>query len=107
MPRDERTVAQLELVARIVWDKNNKANVFKVAQTVYDLGKIAKSLHKRYEAACNYAWACEEKYEKRTERLEAKAEELGKEIDVQVSHQRDPRGWPLIVKVGTYEHRLG
>lgn len=68
-----------------------------IAARVYKLSRIARSLHKRYEAACSYEWANTEAYEKRTESLELKAMQVGLDLDVVVTHQRDPRGWPLII----------
>ena len=83
----------------------------RIATTVRDLQKLAASLRKRYEAACSYEWANTPAYERRTERMEAKAAEfapfntMGR---LTVEHQRDPRGWPLILKLrGVEIGRLG
>jgi hypothetical protein len=101
-----RLMAMLELTGDIM-RTNSEAKLYQVTRAVHDLGKIAKSLHKRYENACNYQWATTDTYEKRTENLEAKAQALGEEIGITVGHQRDPRGWPLICRIGMIEHRLG
>lgn len=104
--RNQRLMAQMELVGDII-RTNSDAKLYHVTRAIYDLGAIAKALHKRYENSCNYQWACTDKYERRTETLEAKAQAIGEEIGVTIGHQRDPRGWPLIVRIGTTEHRLG
>lgn len=103
---ESRLTAQLELVGNIM-QQDGHEKLYVVTRGVLQLGKIAHQLHKRYENACNYAWATEEKYQRRTEKLEEKAVDIGKELGVVVGHQRDPRGWPLIVAIGTTEHRLG
>jgi hypothetical protein len=71
------------------------------------LQRLASSLHNRYTAACNHAWATTEAYGARTEVLEGKAAELGESLGVAIEHQRDPRGWPLIVKFDGREMRVG
>ena len=80
-----------------------------VADTVHGLARLAASLHRRYEAACSYQYANTEKYERATERREAKARDLAAKIPgLTVEHQRDPRGWPLILKLDGEEiGRLG
>jgi hypothetical protein len=83
----------------------------RIALLVLNLQSIAASLHKRYEAACSHEWANTPAYERRTERLEAKAAELAPFQTMgrlTVEHQRDPRGWPLILKLNNAEiGRLG
>lgn len=103
--RNPKIMAQLELIGDIMRTDEN-AKLYDVARVVFDLGKIASSLHKRYENACNYEWACTEKYLRRTESLEQKARDLGASIGLTVGHQRDPRGWPMIVRIGMIEHGL-
>jgi hypothetical protein len=68
-----------------------------IARHMAQLAKIASQLHKRYEAACSYEWANTEKYERRTENLEGKAREIADKLGVFLEHQRDPRGWPIIL----------
>jgi hypothetical protein len=83
----------------------------RVTSVVMDLQHMAASLHKRYEAACSYEWANTPAYERRTERMEAKAADLAPFQTMgrlTVEHQRDPRGWPLILKLNGVEiGRLG
>lgn len=71
------------------------------------LQRLATSLHKRYEAACNYDWACTPEYEARTGRLETKAEEIARGLNIRLTHQRDPRGWPLVLDLDGHEYRIG
>lgn len=101
-----RVKAMLDVTAEIV-RTNPDAQIYDVTSTVQELAKLAKSLHKRYENSCNYAWACGDAYESRTGKLEERSQELGAKIGVTIGHQRDPRGWPLIIRSGTYETRLG
>ena len=79
----------------------------RIPQNVAKLGKLASSLHKRYEAACSYQYANTDAYRTRTANLEKKAMEIAKELGVTLELQTDPRGWPFIVKLGAYETRLG
>jgi len=74
---------------------------------VAKLGKLASSLHKRYEADCSYQWADTDQYRARTAKLEAQAQAIAKEMAIGLEFQRDPRGYPFIVKLGNYETRLG
>lgn len=99
-------LAQLNLTAEIVRAMPN-AKIYNVTRNVEALGKLARQLHKRYEAMCSYQWANTEKYERATDRLETKAGILAEEIGIAIGFQRDPRGWPLVFKVGPYETRLG
>lgn len=103
--RNPKTMAMLELTGAILRDIP-ESKLYVVTRAVYDLQKIAGQLHKRYEAACSYEYANTDRYNKRTENLESKAVSIGKEIGVTIGHQRDPRGWPLIVAIGNEEHRL-
>lgn len=82
---------------------------YRIACAVQAAQKIAASLHRRYEAACSYSYANTDAYERRTERLEAKAADCFRAVPgVAVEHQRDPRGWPLILKLDGKElGRLG
>lgn len=81
----------------------------RIANVVDKLQRLARSLHKRYEAACSYEWANTPEYERKTERTEEKAAQLARTIPgLVVEHQRDPRGWPLILKMdGAELGRLG
>lgn len=102
------TIAALELAAMLGEYHKGALTPFRIASNVEQLVKLARSLHRRYEAMCNYQWANTEAYERRTERLEARTVAIGEAIGVTVEHQRDPRGWPLIVRVpGNPEHRIG
>lgn len=103
---EQRAISQLNLVAEIV-RTNEAAKIYNVTRNVHTLAKLAKSLHKRYENMCNFSWANESKYERRTITLEGQAVILADEIGVKIEFQRDPRGWPLIIKAGPYETRLG
>ena len=110
MPSKTQTYEMLTHVARIAAECP-ELSPHRVATTVMDLQRMAASLHKRYEAACSYEWANTPAYERRTERMEAKAaafapfQTMGK---LTVEHQRDPRGWPLILKLrGVEIGRLG
>lgn len=103
-----RAEAQLELAAVIA--RNTDAKLYGtdgVIESVRKLAKIARSLQRRYEAACSYEWANTPAYERRTERLEAQAVQIGEALGVTVELQRDPRGWPLIIKHFGHEVRLG
>lgn len=104
--KKEQIEAMMQLVAEIVRSDETE-RIYNVVRAVQELAKIARALHKRYENACCYEWANTEKYEKATNRLEAKASAIAEEINVTIGFQRDPRGWPLIVKAGRYETRLG
>lgn len=104
----ERLDAQLELAAIIARNTDAKLyGLLGVIDGVRQLAKIARSLHGRYEAACSYEWANTPAYERRTERLEVHAAQIGEALGVTVEHQRDPRGWPVIVKGFGHELRLG
>lgn len=102
----ERILAQLNVVAEIV-KTNPDCKIYNVTRDVANLAKIARSLHKRYEASCSYEWATTDKYNRATDRLEDKAQSIGINLGVTIGLQRDPRGWPVIVKTGLYETRLG
>jgi hypothetical protein len=103
---EARMKAHLDLTGDIM-RTNAEAKLYNVTHTVLELGKLAKSLHKRYENACNYQWATTDKYERATERMEEKAVKLGQAIGITIDLQRDPRGWPLICRINMVEHRLG
>lgn len=102
----ERTLAMLNLTAEIV-KTNPDCKIYDVTRGVQSLGKIARSLHKRYEAMCSYEWANTEKYEKATDSLEDRAQGIADALGITLGLQRDPRGWPIIAKAGCYETRLG
>ena len=55
-----------------------------------ELQRVAKSLHRLNENACNYVLT--ERQETRQHNLFTKAKEI---IGVYIREQRDPRGWPL------------
>lgn len=102
MSNKDRVKAMLDCTAEIV-RANPEAKIYNVTHAVHELAKLARSLHSRYEAACSYDWACTDKYEKRTDKLEAQAEALAADIGVTIGFQRDPRGWPMIIKAGSTE----
>ena len=81
----------------------------RVASVMWELQKLAASLHRRYECACSYEWANTDKYERRTEKLETKCAHIATLVPgLEVEHQRDPRGWPLVIKMNGRElGRLG
>lgn len=62
-------------------------------QRLGELRKISRSLHRLSECSCNYGLT--DRQEKRKERLEKKAVELGKELGFKVYFQGDPRGCAL------------
>lgn len=103
--RNHKTMAMLEIIGTIMRDIP-ESKLYEVSRAVYDLQKIAAQLHKRYEAACSYQWACTEKYERKTEKLESMAQEIGAGIGITVGHQHDPRGWPLVLIIGGREYSL-
>jgi hypothetical protein len=59
-----------------------------------ELQKVAKSLHRLNENACNYGLT--DRQETRQRNLFTKAEEI---VGVYIREQRDPRGWPLEVSL--------
>lgn len=104
----EGYLAALDLAAMIARNvPADRVATKDIGPNVSKLGRIASSLHKRYEAACSYAWADTDMYAQATEALEAKATALGAVLGIEVTHQRDPRDWPVICKVGDRETRLG
>jgi len=58
-----------------------------------ELQKIAKSLQRLHETACNYGLT--ERQEKRAGRLIKKAQEIAQRFGLEVYEQGDPRGCPL------------
>jgi len=106
--RNASVIAQLELVALLVnQPEGNRPSLFDITNAVYDMAKLAKVLHKRYEASCGYQWACAGKYERRTANIEAQVKALAESIGVEYERQGDPRGWPVIIKFNGHESRLG
>src|ERR1700761_5474965 len=69
-----------------------------LAGKVHQLVKLARGLHKRYEAACSYQWATTEKYSKRTGTMEHEAMHLAMDLGLEIEFQSDPRGWPVILR---------
>ena len=98
--------AMLTLTAEIAREVPD-TKLYTIPRNVAKLQRLASSLHKRYEDACSYEWACAEGYKKRTGKLEERVCELAKELGVVLALQRDPRGWPVIVTVAGKETRLG
>ncbi len=106
MERNQSTLAMMELAALVMQDVPG-SKLYQVIDAVYDLQRLARSLHRRYEAQCSYQWADTAAYSTRTDNMEAKAVKIGAEIGIAVELQRDPRGWPVIVKIAGREVRLG
>lgn len=108
MPNRHQTEAMLTLCAEIV-RMSPTLPTYRAVRAVQDLQRVAARLHRRYEAACSYEWAATEAYERRTERLEADAASIAANLPgLTVEPQRDPRGWPLILKMNGVElGRLG
>jgi len=106
MSNAEHILACLEAAVALGRAKQN-LTAYRMAKAVVDLGKIARQLHRRYEASCSYEWATTHRYQSRTDRLEDRATTIAAQIDVTVEFQRDPRGWPLILRFGDNELRLG
>ena len=111
-----RRVDQWEVVAAVAMrarevklDYGGYASAFRVASTVDRLARIARTLHRLYEVQCNEPIECcdacgsvagrkhvpAQCFYARLERLEKRAEKIGKEIGIIVTHQRDPRGAAL------------
>lgn len=99
-------IASLE-VAVTLGREHPDLTAYRIAAAVHDLARLGRQLHRRYEASCSYEWACTDRYERQTERLEAKVSERAKAVGIAVELQRDPRGWPLILRIAGQEHRLG
>lgn len=111
-----RTRAQLELCAELVkWKMDRELQgdnygiaIYDAVDVVENLAKIARTLQNCYTNVCSYPWANTPTYEKRVNALEAKAGLVAARIaGLAIEFQRDPRGWPLIVKAGPYTTRLG
>ena len=100
-----QTEALLTLVANVA--RNGGKPLHDITIGCSKLQKLASSLRKRYEAACSYEWACTTEYERRTDKLELKAQTLAKDLGVFLEIQRDPRGWPFIVTTGKTEISIG
>lgn len=99
-------IVRLEVAALLGREKPD-LSAYRIAKAVHDLARLGRQLHRRYEASCSYAWADTERYQRQTDRLEVRARRCAEEIGLDLEFQRDPRGWPLIVKFGDQEHRLG
>lgn len=104
-----RNEAGLELAAAIARYQIYPSNltVTHIACGISKLQQLAKSLHNRYEAQCGYEWANTEKYQRRTKNMENNAQEIAKELFVELEIQTDPRSWPFIFTIGSTEIRLG
>ncbi len=74
------TTTKLQLLARF-------------ASRLEALNKIAKTVRKINENACNYELS--KAQETRRDNLETRAEEIAKEFNLRIYHQRDPRGASL------------
>lgn len=88
---------EAELEVSVLVSKISCLRAHLIAREVHRLGVIARSLHRRYENMWNYAWASGDRYNADTDRLEARATAICKDLGVDNTFQRDPRGWPLIL----------
>lgn len=104
----ESVFAMMEVVGHAARQRPD-IYVREIVSIVSRIGKVARQLHGRYEMECNGIGqhVDEEKFYARTEQLQKHIEEIGGEIDLKIEHQTDPRGWPVIVRVGEIETRLG
>ena len=68
-----------------------------LGRDVLEMQAVARELHHLYENACNCGLTPAQ--EKRQERLETRAAYIAAmaKLPLMCQHQRDPRGWPLIV----------
>lgn len=69
------------------------------------LPRIAKRLHSLYERACCVP-VDEEQHERSVERWQKRAEAICKGAGVEIEHQTDPRGWPIILRARGREWRV-
>lgn len=79
---------------------------FVVRRVVSDLARHARSLHNRYEAACSYEWANTDKYQARTDYIEGLVMGIAEDNGLTIGFQRDPRGWPLVIKIDGQDYYL-
>lgn len=75
-----------------------------IASGVVELQGIASALHRRYEEACNTQLT--EAQEKATARMETNAFTLCEKLGIKLEINRDPRGWPLICRIGKFESEI-
>lgn len=90
----------------------HRLSAYSIASDLDKLARIARTLHRLYEDACNEpvraCFSCENSTHEtsanhkpstchyaRCERLEKRAETIGTELGIVVTHQRDPRGAPI------------
>lgn len=66
-------------------------------ETLRTLAHHGRRLGKRYETSCNYEWAGTEKYDRDTERAEARLIEIATKAGLQIHLQTDPRGEQVYV----------
>jgi len=69
--------------------------IWHIYQTLKELEKIARQLHRLHEASCNYGLTSRQ--EKREEKLKEKARELAGQLGLKIFIQGDPRGLPLFL----------
>lgn len=96
------SIDQLEFAIVLHRELNLKVNVWSAhhcAHIAHRLIRAAASLHKRYEAACSYEWACTEAYEHGTERKEAAVTKLLAIYGLKATFGRDPRGASISLKL--------
>jgi hypothetical protein len=98
---------QDQLAVAALIGRYSATHQFDIARDVAALNSAAKSLRKRYANSCNYEWAMTRSYVKRTETLERRIGELGKELGGVVELQGDPRGSPVIFKFAEWTYRFG
>ena len=98
-------IENLLSLAVIIARARPEAKTHEIPIALGKLQRLAISLHKRYEAACNYDVGLE--YLRRTEALEQKAQSLATSLGLRLECQRDPRGAPIILDVDGHEYRIG
>jgi hypothetical protein len=91
-----RLLAGLTIAAKVAQGKP-QLSPYEIARDIRAITQLAIKLHKRYKAACNYEWATTDAYERRTDKLEVKAQQHADALGVILEFQHDPRGWSLIL----------
>ena len=79
-------------------------SAYRLASMLSQLARKGATLHHRYEVACNDP--VDQAFGRATERLEASAEKLGREMGVTVECQRDPRGAAVKIWADRVDGRL-
>lgn len=74
-----------------------RPNMFDLSPVVIGLAKRAESIRKRKENSCSYEWACTERYEGTTEKMEKQLIQDVRELGLFAFIQGDCRGALLYV----------